>query len=421
MHHATLLAFAVVLPCSLARAQVQRGDIAVTGFSTSAFGVIGAGGAVQGYTTAAGFFGSGTSQCVLWDPTVPDSFLIGGFGFVGRATITAPGVVGYTLVTANVGIAAQLSRDGAGGIVLVDSGTDQVRRLDPVSGVVVDLSSGPQPWGTTLSAGAWDPVRGDVVLGSDGAIHRFAPATGAVTLLAGGLGGHVSGIAFDPILGDVVATVLTVNRLVRIDASGVLSDVAPAGSVPGPNALDVDEHGDFVAGGGTGQVHRVPRVGGAPVFVASNTSPANAVNGLAVAGAGGYGIAFGDACAGAAGLARLSASGPFLVGATVLTTSTNHAANAPGVVVLGTNRSAYLGLPLPFPVDGLFGTNNCALHVAVDVALGAVSGTSVPATLAFSLVIPPAFAGQEVFVQHVCLEPVAGSLSFSNGLALRIP
>src|SRR5690606_5565297 len=107
-----------------------------------------------------------------------------------------------------------------------------------------------------------------------------------------GLGGYVSGIAFDPILGDVVATVLTVNRLVRIDASGAVSDVAPAGSVPGPNALDVDEHGDFVAGGGTGQVHRVPRVGGAPVFVASNTSPANAVNGLAVAGAGGYGIAF---------------------------------------------------------------------------------------------------------------------------------
>jgi hypothetical protein len=58
---------------------------------------------------------------------------------------------------------------------------------------------------------------------------------------------------------------------------------------------------DFlVAGGGTGQVYHMARKGGAPMFLASNTSPANAVNGLAVAG-GGLAIPFGQGCNGAAG------------------------------------------------------------------------------------------------------------------------
>jgi hypothetical protein len=419
MHRSLLAATVLLGSIGSAPAQVQRGDIAITGFSSTAFGVLGAGNVVTGYTTP-GFLGTGTSQCVLWDRQNTNAFLIGGFGFVGRATVLGPGVVVYGLVTANVGIASQLSWDGAG-VVVVDSGTNQLRRLDPVSGAVVDLSTGTQPWGADLSAGAFDPVRGDVVVGGNGAIWRFSLATGTATPLASSLGGYVSGIAFDPVTGDVVATVLTVNRVIRVDAGGLVTNVAPQGSVPGPNALDVDQNGDFVTGGGTGQVYRVPRGGGAPMFLASNTSPANAVNGLAVAGAGGYGIGYGPACSAQFGPAVLTASGPFLVNATIATSSSNHAAGALGVLALGLDRTSHLGLPLPFLVDGLFGTNGCHLNVALDVTFGGVAAASAPAALVFPIAIPPAFAGQQFFAQHVALEPVPGSLSFSNGLAIRIP
>src|SRR5262249_13820167 len=150
-----------LLSTSLA-AQVAVGDIAVTGFSTSAFGVI-RGAAVTGYATP-GFQGTGvaTSQAILWAIAHANPFLVGGFGFVGRATISGPGAVSYALITNGVGIVAQMSWDSSGAVVFADGGTSQIRRLDPATGGVVDLSTGAQPWGTSLGAAAWDPATGDV-------------------------------------------------------------------------------------------------------------------------------------------------------------------------------------------------------------------------------------------------------------------
>ncbi|HEX5051586.1 MAG TPA: hypothetical protein VFZ65_07440 [Planctomycetota bacterium] len=403
-------------------AQVAAGDIAVTGFSTSAFGVISAGPTVTGYTTG-GFQGTGTatSQAILWDRAHPNDFLVGGFGFIGRASITGPGSVVYAPVTNGVGVVSQMTQDDAGQIVFADSGTNQVRRLDPVSGVVTELSTGAQPWGSSLSSGAWDPLTGDTVLGGSGEIYRLADGATTGTLVVGGLGGFVSAIAFDPVTGEILATVLTANRLVRVSAGGAVSDVAPPFSIPGPNALAIDGNGDLVTGGGTGQVYRVPRAGGAPVFLASNTSPANAVNGLSVAGAGGYGIPFGASCSATSGPATLIATGPFAVGSTVSTTSGNHAANSLGILVLGLDRTNYLGLPLPFLLDPVFGTASCYLNVSLDVTFGGVTGASSPAELTFSFVLPPSFAGQHFYAQHACLEPVPGLLSWSNGLAFFVP
>jgi hypothetical protein len=417
------------LPCAFAClcsaalcAQVATGDVAVTGFSTTSFGVISAPATVTGYTTP-GFQGTGTatSQAVLWDPRHGNDFLVGGFGFVGRATITGPGAVSYALITNAVGIVAQMSWDGAGRVVFADSGTDQVRRLDPGTGAVVDVSAGAQPWGSSLSAGALDPVTGDAVLGGDGGIFRLANGAATATPVVTGLGGFVSAIAFDPVTGEVLATVLTVNRVLRVDAAGTVTDVAPPFSVPGPNALDVDENGDLVTGGGTGQVYRVPRAGGAPVFLASNTSPANAVNGLSVAFGGGVGIPFGQGCNGAAGAVSLTATGPFRVGATVVTTSENHAPNALGVLVLGLSRESHLGTPLPLLLDPLLGTSGCFLNVSIDATLVGLSSAASPATLAFGIPLTPPFHGQRFFVQHACFEPVPGSLSWSDGLLVRVP
>ena len=127
--HRTTAPFLACLLSAATSAQVALGDIAATGFSTTSFGVISAGPVVSGYTTP-GFQGTGTatSQAILWDPAHPNDFLVGGFGFVGRATITGPGTVSYTLITNGVGIVSQMSWDRSGGVVVADSGNDQIRR-----------------------------------------------------------------------------------------------------------------------------------------------------------------------------------------------------------------------------------------------------------------------------------------------------
>jgi len=416
-HTSPLLAFLLSATVS---AQVAVGDIAMTGFSSTAFGVLSAGPTVTGYTTP-GFLGTGASQAILWDRAQPNTFVIGGFGFIGRATITGPGAVTYALITANIGIVSQMSWDDSGGIVVIDSGTNQVRRLDPVSGSVVDLSSGTQPWGLDLSSGARDPVTGDVVVGGSGAIYRLANGGSTGTLVVGGLGGYVTGIAFDPVTGEIIATVLTANRLVRVSSAAVVTDVAPPFSLPGPNALAVDQNGDFIAGGGVGQVYRVPRAGGSPTFLANNTSPNGNVNGLTVAGGGGFGIPFGLGCNGVAGPVSLTAAGPFLVGSTVVLTSTNHAPNTLGVLLLGFSNTVHQTFALPFLLDPMLGTSNCYLNVSIDASLIGFTDAGNPASLAFSLPMSAGFSGIRFYAQHACFEPVPGNLSWSNGLALQVP
>ncbi|MBL9079951.1 MAG: hypothetical protein JNL08_20825 [Planctomycetes bacterium] len=403
-------------------AQTVTGDIAVTGFSTNAFGVVAAGGGVTGYATT-GFLGTGpaTSQAILWDRAQPNEFLIGGFGFVGRATVLGPGSVVWTLITNAVGIVSQMTLLDGGLVVFVDSGTSQVRLLDPAAGTVTDLTSGAQPWGADASSGSVDPRNGDLVVGGNAGIWRVPFAGGTAVPVATGLGGYVTAIAFDPTNGDVIATVLTVNRVIRIDGNGAVTDVAPPFSVPGPNALAVDPNGDFVTGGGTGQVWRVPRAGGAPVFLANNTSPPNAVNGLAVVGGGGFGIPFGQACNGAVGPAQLTATGSYVVGATVTTTSTNHAPNALGVLVLGVSDTDWLGTPLPALLDPQLGTVGCSLWVSGDTLQAGIASAGSPAVLQYQVLLQPIIAGFRFYAQHVCLEAVPGGLSWSNGLAFRVP
>jgi hypothetical protein len=414
----TTLALVLFLSSAPSFAQVASGDIAVTGFSSSAFGVISAGPAVTGYATP-GF--GGLSQTILWDPAHPNDFLVGGVGFVGRATITGHGTVSYAPITSAVGVVSQMSWDAAGGIVFADSGTNQIRRLDLAAASVTDLSAGAQPWGTALNASAVEPVTGDVIAGGTDAIYRLARGAAVATVVVSGLGGVVTAIAFDPHTGDIVATVLTANRLLRVDALGNVSDIATPFSIPGPNALDVDPNGDYISGGGTGQVYRVPYAGGPAVFIASNTSPMGPLNGIAVAGGGGSGIAFGQGCNGASGPVALTATGTFQVGSLLTTTSTNHAPGALGVLVLGLSNSVHMGLPLPFLLDPLFGTAGCNVYVSIDATLIGFAGPTGPAPLAFSFPLTPGFAAHRFYIQHASFEPVAGGMAWSNGLAIAVP
>lgn len=413
----TVLSLAVLTALSLP-AQVLPGDIGVVGFSTSAFGVATPPN-VTGYTTP-GFQGSsaGTSQAILHDPTSFNDFLIGGFGFVGRATITGPGTVSYALITNGIGTASQMSWDNAGNIIVADAGTDQVRMVTP-AGVVTDLSVGVQPWSTSVNAGAFEITTGDVVVGGNGGLYRLPSGQTTAVPIVTGLGGFVSGVAFDLASGDIFATVLTVSRIVRVTPAGLVTDVAPPGSVVAPNSLDVAVNGDLIVGGNAGAIFRVP-LGGPATLIATNTTPATSAAGVSVAKfsfGGGFAGSFGSACNATAGPATLTATGPFTLGVPFTTTSVNHQPLAIGLTILGLSNTFYGALPLPLLLDPVLGTSNCFLNVSADLTV--VGFTSPGGTLDFSLLPTPPFAGQRIYLQHTVLEGVPGGFAFSNGVFVQ--
>ncbi|MCU0866529.1 MAG: hypothetical protein MUC36_22315 [Planctomycetes bacterium] len=412
--HLLLLAIPLSLATGLA-AQVQTNDVGMVGFSTNAFGIA-TGGTVTPYTTA-GFQGTSaaTSQSILHDPLAPNDFIVGGFGFVGRATITGPGAVNYTLITNGINTAAQMSWDFVGNIVVADAGTDQVRQVT-LGGVVTDLSTGAQPWGTSVNAGAYQATTGDVIVGGNGGLFRLAVGTTTGVPIATGLGGFVSWITFDPCNGDILAAVLTANRLIRVDSAGNVTDLAPPGTVAGPNALDIDRDGNLLVGGTAGRLFRVDYDGTA-TLVATNASPTTNVAGLAVAKASGFAMPFGTRCNATSGLATLSATGPYAAGAPFSTTSIRHAPSSIGLWIAGLSNTSYNGLPLPLSLDALLGTSGCFLNVSADVTVVALADAA--GTMTFPLTAPASFAGQRLFVQHTALEPVPGGFSFSNGVCLQ--
>jgi hypothetical protein len=274
---------ALLLMLSALPAQVNMGDIAlIDAFpaSSTTFHVL-RGNTLTAYVTP-GFQGNGIALCVLWDPLHPNDFLIGGFGFVCRATITGPGTCNYVRLTNSVTWVQKMDWDTHGGVILFD--VPQLRWLDPASGAVVDLTTaGTQPGGMG-DVGAVNPATGDVVLGDgNGSLYRFQRAS------------------------------------------------------------------------------------------------------------------------------------------TVITRSTNHAPNAPAVVILGLTNIAQGSTPLPFLLDPMLGTSGCRLYTSMDATVAALTAGGPAANMSFPLSITTAFAGHRFFVQHACFEPVAGGMSWSNGLAVRIP
>lgn len=267
-----------LLPLVTASAQVT-GEIGVTSFNTAQAAVLDLTGAQVNFTTPG--FGGGTSQSILWDPSSPSDFYVGGFGFVGRLTVTGPGTSTYTLITTGVNTAAQMSFDAGGQIIVADAGIDQLVSVDPASGTVTPITSGTQPWGTSLNAATFDPITGDILAGSSGAIHRVTG--GVATTIVTGFTGFVSGLAIDPLSSDAMATILTSNRLLRIDAANTVTDEIPAGTLSAMNSISVDENGDFVVNSST-NVYRVPNGGGTPTLVGSVTGLGTSISGVSVVG-----------------------------------------------------------------------------------------------------------------------------------------
>jgi hypothetical protein len=419
MRYLTLLAASLVTT-GLAIAQLPAGSIGVTGFSTTSFGVIdnGVGTAVP----IGSFGGTGTSQSILWDPSNPTDFLVGGFGFVGRASMTGAATATWTPLTTGVNTACQMSWNWTGQVVVADAGTDQVRLLDLTTNTVTDLSVGAQPWGSSVNAGAFEFTTGDVIVGGNGGVFRLPMNQTVGVSIATGLGGFVSGIAFDLAApGDIIATILTANRLVRISPAGLVTDIFPSGTLTAMNSIEQDVNLDWIIGVAGANVYRVPYLGGAPVLLGGVTGVGTSASGVSIVRSGaGSATPYGTACNDAFGPVALGASGPLGLGATVTLSSTNHAANQLGFVIFGFSDTVHLGLPLPFSLDSTLGTVGCALLASIDASSIAFTGPAGPATLATPFTLPSFATGLSIYVQHACLAPVPGGMSWSNGLRLQL-
>ena len=258
------IAFLLLILCSLVSAQLAVGDLGVTGFSSSQFWVLHA----NGSSDVVPVTFPGTTHAMLYDPSQPNSFLVGGTGFLGRVLVTGATTATYLPITTSVGLVSQISFDGPW-LVMCDSGNNQILRVDPVAGGIVPITSGAQPWGTDLNCGLIDPNTGDIYTGGLNAIWRIPNGSSTPVAFASGWGpsSYVSGLAIDPFSLQVVATLLQVNRFVRIDSLGTLTNISPSGSMPGPNAVAIDQNGDFVVAASFGNTYRVPNAGGSPVLI----------------------------------------------------------------------------------------------------------------------------------------------------------
>ena len=134
----------------------------------------------------------------------------------------------------------------------------------------------------------------------------------------------------------------------------------------------------------------------------------------------GFGKLFGWGCDGAAGRVLLTSSGTYQSASSLTLVSTNHAASAPGVMIIGISNSTSGSLALPYQIDGLLGTSACFLNVSPDLTLNATTSASSPATLTFTLPVPATASGATVHFQHLCLEAVPGGLSASNGVTVKV-
>lgn len=136
----------------------------------------------------------------------------------------------------------------------------------------------------------------------------------------------------------------------------------------------------------------------------------------------GSAVPYGAGCSGAAGLVELRAVGPFTIGTAIDFVSDNHAPNSLGIAVFGFSDAVWNGLALPLSVDPVLGTVGCTLYTDPAVSLPHATSATAPATMTTSFAISTgALTGFSCYLQHVCLEPVPGGLSFSNGLRVRFP
>lgn len=248
--------------------------------------------------------------------------------------------------------------------------------------------------------------------GSDQLV-RIDTNTSAVTLVGGT--GFASLQGFDGTGSSLVAWDLTAG-LVRLDANtGVGTDPFP--SVGTPTGVQFLARNPVTRELWVGQttlrlVDELTGTVGAPIPIVGAPDCRGAdFTTVRIEG-------FGTTCLGATGLVRIGAD--FVAATQVLTIrSTKHAPGSLGVPLIGFRATAHAGQPLPIALDPLLGTQNCALHISIDLQSIAVADAA--GILTQSLTIPSGLAFFQFYAQHAAFEPVQGGMSWSHGLRIRLP
>ncbi len=286
-----------ILGAPLPAQVLQSGDLGIVGFQTNKFWVRKANGAVNAVTiTNAPYFGSyssATSQSILWDPSSPNSFIIGGFGFLGRATMVTATTATWTPFVPAFGMfpgeIAQMCWEGTGRIHMFDAASDAVQTVELASGVMAFATPAFAAWGYTLNAGTYDPHTRTWWIGNDAQVLKYTAAGGVVPVAT--FSWYTTSIIRDPRSTSLIAAIGPNNRLVRISPCGTIEDLTPAAAIPVPNSVIADLNGDFLVGDSPGgtyfRVWRVPNAGGVPALVATvstNPSTGQSAAGLALVG-----------------------------------------------------------------------------------------------------------------------------------------
>ncbi len=409
---------------STAAAQVVPGDIAMVSLFDSQFCIFDGSGIPTYYglsnTTGLGF--TTNTNAVLWDPSNGQSFYLGGEGFIGRVTITGPGSSTYVLVTNQIGIVSQLSFDANGKLVAIDSTSGQVVRVDPSNGAVTPITVGPQPWGLDLNAGAIDPATGDIFVGANQALYRIPNGQTTGTLLSSnwstGQYAFCTAITFDPNSTDLIVSILTADRIVRMNrTTGAIVDLCAPHAIQSCNSVAVDHNGDFVVGGWQNKLYRIPNGGGAPTPIGQATNQgllATAVDVVRVV-CDGSATKYGSGCAGTG----------FFVPHLELT-----GCPAPNQNVTleikkalgGSFAHLFFGVgPASIPLGG--GCQFLVFPVIGQPVVLPLAGFGAgQGTLALPAFIPPTLTNVSFSMQVLVVDPASAiGASASNGVAVTIP
>jgi hypothetical protein len=246
-------------------------------------------------------------------------------------------------------------------------------------------------------------------------------ANGAVSTVGGTGFDGLQGLALHR--GTLYAWDVFAGLLIVDPATGAAVDPFPAVSGPAyQQSLCSHPDGRLLLGGGDSagpdSLHVVDVTTGAATLIGAMTGSAIDVRGIE--SLAGFTASFGQGCNGVFGPVSLSVTGLPRSGGSLTAVSTNHAPNSIGLAVIGGSATSFAGAPLPLLLDPLLGTSNCRLYTSIDLNFAMLSGPTGPATMQLGIAVPGGASGVMVYMQHLCLEAVAGGMSWSDAVTVRI-
>jgi len=292
----------------------------------------------------------------------------------------------------------------------INPGTGAATQMYFTSHDIRGLSVGP---GTTLY-GIKDAAAADLLM-------RIDTTTGSVVTIGSTGTSDIQGLALHQ--GVLYAWDVFLGLMVVDPATGAATDPFPG--VGGPayqQSLCSHPDGRLLLGGGDSngqdQLFSVDPTTGVTSLIGNMVG---IVDVRGIEPLNGFQVPQGQGCNGVHGQVVLSVAGTLQAGGSLLSTSTNHAPNVLGVMVLGFSTTSYNGQSLPLLLDPQFGTSTCRLYTSIDLSAIAFTGATTPATLQYGFPLPASIAGWRFSLQHACFEPVPGNMSWSNAVTVQLP